>query len=166
MRGEGKGVLGFVPDMSIFQNHPHEPWIQEALNEGCRKEVLDAMLEKHATQRPREEILAGDLSKIEQFYGAQLIEDYDGATQVEQLRELMDCVFYMHGKFYYINDNLEEIAIPYQEILTMVKDSGYEATSPASTRAITSTPRSARWISWTATWPCATIFWANKAEQI
>ena len=126
MRGEGKGVLGFVPDMSIFQNHPHEPWIQEALNEGCRKEVLDAMLEKHATQRPREEILAGDLSKIEQFYGAQLIEDYDGATQVEQLRELMDCVFYMHGKFYYINDNLEEIAIPYQEILTMVKDSGYE----------------------------------------
>lgn len=126
MRGEGKGVLGFVPDMSIFQNHPHEPWIQEALNEGCRKEDLDAMLEKHATQRPREEILAGDLSKIEQFYGAQLIEDYDGATQVEQLRELMDCVFYMHGKFYYINDNLEEIAIPYQEILTMVKDSGYE----------------------------------------
>ena len=126
MRGEGKGVLGFVPDMSIFQNHPHEPWIQEALNEGCRNEVLDAMLEKHATQRPREEILAGDLSKIEQFYGAQLIEDYDGATQVEQLRELMDCVFYMHGKFYYINDNLEEIAIPYQEILTMVKDSGYE----------------------------------------
>ena len=126
MRGEGKGVLGFVPDMSIFQNHPHEPWIQEALNEGCRKEVLDAMLEKHATQRPREEILAGDLSKIEQFYGAQLIEDYDGATQVEQLRELMDCVLYMHGKFYYINDNLEEIAIPYQEILTMVKDSGYE----------------------------------------
>ena len=126
MRGEGKGVLGFVPAMSIFQNHPHEPWIQEALNEGCRKEVLDAMLEKHATQRPREEILAGDLSKIEQFYGAQLIEDYDGATQVEQLRELMDCVFYMHGKFYYINDNLEEIAIPYQEILTMVKDSGYE----------------------------------------
>ena len=126
MRGEGKGVLGFVPDMSIFQNHPHEPWIQEALNEGCRKEVLDAMLEKHATQRPREEILAGDLSKIEQFYGAQLIEDYDGATQVEQLRELMDCVFYMHGKFYYINDNLEEIAILYQEILTMVKDSGYE----------------------------------------
>ena len=126
MRGEGKGVLGFVPDMSIFQNHPHEPWSQEALNEGCGKEVLDAMLEKHATQRPREEILAGDLSKIEQFYGAQLIEDYDGATQVEQLRELMDCVFYMHGKFYYINDNLEEIAIPYQEILTMVKDSGYE----------------------------------------
>ncbi len=126
MRGEGKGVIGFVPDMSIFQNHPHEPWIKEALNEGCRKEVLDAMLEKHATQRPREEILAGDLSKIEQFYGAQLIEDYDGATQVEQLRELMDCVFYMHGKFYYINDNLEEIAIPYQEILTMVKDSGYE----------------------------------------
>ena len=62
----------------------------------------------------------------DRFYGAQLIEDYDGATQVEQLRELMDCVFYMHGKFYYINDNLEEIAIPYQEILTMVKDSGYE----------------------------------------
>lgn len=126
MRGEGKGVLGFVPDMSIFQNYPHQPWIQEALSAGCRKEVLDAMLEKHAAKRPREEILSGELNEAEQFYGAQMIGEYDGATQVEQLRELMDCVFYMHGKFYYINEDLEEIAIPYKEILTMVKESGYE----------------------------------------
>ena len=32
MRGEGKGVLGFVPDMSIFSNHPHELWVKEALD--------------------------------------------------------------------------------------------------------------------------------------
>lgn len=126
MRGEGKGVLGFVPDMSIFQDYPHVPWIREALDAGCRREVLDAMLEKHAAKRPREEILAGELNDVEKFYGNQMITEYDGAASVEQLRELMDCVFYMHGKFYYIDEKLEEIAIPYADILHMVKESGYE----------------------------------------
>lgn len=126
MRGEGKGVLGFVPDMSIFQDYPHIPWIHEALNAGCRKEVLDGMLAKHKAKASREEILSGELNDAERFYGTQMIEEYDGATKVEQLRELMDCVFYMHGKFYYINEELEEVAIPYQDILTMVKESGYD----------------------------------------
>lgn len=125
MRGEGKGILGFVPDMSIFQNYPHVPWIHEALDAGCRKEVLDTMLAAHAAGKPREEILSGDLNDAERFYGQQMVEEYDGAAKIEQLRELMDCVFYMHGKFYYIDEELKEISIPYQEIMTMIKQSGY-----------------------------------------
>jgi sugar phosphate isomerase/epimerase len=126
MRGEGKGVLGFVPDMSIFQDRPHALWIQEALDAGCRKDVLDDMLEKHAQKRPKDEVLSGDLSETERFYGEQMVDDYDGATKVEQLRDLLDCAFYMHGKFYFINENLEEIAIPYPDILKMVQEAGYD----------------------------------------
>lgn len=126
MRGEGKGVLGFVPDMSIFQNYPHALWIKEALQAGVRKQVLDRMLELHLAQASREEILAGDLSEIERFYGDQLISEYDGVAKVEQLCQLMDCAFYMHGKFYYINDELQEISIPYGKILKAVKESGYD----------------------------------------
>lgn len=32
----------------------------------------------------------------------------------------------MHGKFYYINDELQEISIPYGKILKAVKESGYD----------------------------------------
>lgn len=125
MRGEGKGVLGFVPDMSIFQDYPHALWIQEALHAGVRKDVLDHMLELHKAKTPREEILAGDLTEIERFYGEQMIDDYDGAARVSQLKDLMDCVFYMHGKFYYIDKDLKEIAIPYPEIMNMLQEVGY-----------------------------------------
>ena len=74
MRGEGKGVLGFVPDMSIFSNHPHELWVREALDAGCHKDVLESMIDKHSRKLSDEEILAGDLTEIEKFYGEQLIE--------------------------------------------------------------------------------------------
>ena len=126
MKTEGRGVLGFVPDMSIFQGYPHALWIQEALDSGCRKEVLDDLLAKHRRGLPREQIVTPDLSEIETFYANQMEEEYDAPANLDQLRELMDCVFYMHGKFYYINEDLEEIAIPYEEILPVIRDSGYD----------------------------------------
>ena len=125
------------------------------------------MLEKHAAKRPREEILSGELNEAEQFYGAQMIGEYDGATQVEQLRELMDCVFYMHGKFYYINEDLEEIAIPYKEILTMVKESGYEGYIACEYEGPPLRhPDQRSGAAATATWPCATACWASKTGRI
>ncbi len=125
MRGEGKGILGCVPDMSIFQDYPHALWIREATNAGCRQDMLGTMLAKHAQKRSREEILTGELNEAERFYGEQMITEYDGAAQVDQLKDLLDCSFYMHGKFYYINDNLEEISIPYGEILPLLRNAGY-----------------------------------------
>ena len=126
MRGEGRGVLGFVPDMSIFSGTPHALWIREALDAGCRREVLDAMVDKHARKCVKEEVLSGGLSEIERFYGEQLEETFNAPAKLDQLRDLMDCVFYMHGKFYYIDENLREISIPYDEILPAIRDAGYE----------------------------------------
>ena len=126
MRGEGKGVLGFVPDMSIFSNHPHELWVKEALDAGCRKDVLESMIDKHSRKLPDEEILAGDLTEIEKFYGEQMIESYNAPAKLEQLRDLIDCAFYMHGKFYYINDQLQDVSIPYEQILPMIQGTDYD----------------------------------------
>ena len=126
MKGEGKGVLGFVPDMSIFQSYPHALWIQEALDAGCRKEVLDDLLSKHRQGLPKDQIVTPGLSQIETFYASQMEEEYDAPANLDQLKDLIDCAFYMHGKFYYINEDLEEIAIPYGDILPVIRDSGYE----------------------------------------
>lgn len=126
MKGEGKGILGFVPDMSIFSDMPNELWIKEALGAGCRKEVLDNMIAKHAAKCSFEEVLAGDLTEIERFYGEQMEETNNAPATLEQLRELMDCAFYMHGKFHYINENLVDQGIPYDKILPVIRDSGYD----------------------------------------
>ena len=126
MKGEGKGILGFVPDMSIFQSTPHKPWIKEAIGAGCREDVLRGIIKKHEQGAPEEEILSGDLTRIEQYYGKEMISEYDAPANLDQLRDLMDCAFYMHGKFYYIDEDLKEIAIPYEEILPVIRDCGYD----------------------------------------
>ncbi len=126
MRGEGKGILGFVPDMSIFSGTPHKLWVQEALEAGCRKEVLDDMMRKHAEKRSEEEVLSGDLTEIERFYGEEMEETYNAPATLEQLKDLIDCAFYMHGKFYYIDENLREASIPYEQILPIIQESGYD----------------------------------------
>ncbi len=126
MRGEGRGVLGVVPDMSIFQISPHIPWRAEALREGVREEVLERMLKQHSEGASREEIITDDMTEIEKAYAAEMIQEYDGAAVPEQLPELLECTPYMHGKFYYIDENLKEVAIPYEQLLPMIRDFGYD----------------------------------------
>ncbi len=43
MRGEGKGVLGFVPDFSIFQYRPHQLFLNQAIELGFRSDRLAAV---------------------------------------------------------------------------------------------------------------------------
>lgn len=125
MRGEGKGVLGFVPDFSIFQEMPHALFIKEALESGCRKEKLDEMILKHRQMKSSDEVLEGDYTQIEKQYGEQLEEAYNHPATLGQLKEIIDCVFYIHGKFYYLPEDLHDECIPYDRILPVLKECGY-----------------------------------------
>jgi sugar phosphate isomerase/epimerase len=125
MRGEGKGLLGFVPDMSIFQDMPHKLWIDEAVGCGCRRAVIDEMIDKHRRHLPQAEVLKGDYTEIEKKYGAQMESEYDGCATLEELLPYLDCAFYMHGKFYYLGEDLKDTCIPYNKILPAIRDSGY-----------------------------------------
>lgn len=126
MRGEGKGVLGFVPDMSIFQNMPHALWINEAVANGCRREALDEIIGKHSRHLSAEEVIAGDYTDIERRYAKEMESEYDGCCDsIETLMKYMDCAFYIHGKFYCLGEDLKDGCIPYEQILPAIRDSGY-----------------------------------------
>ena len=124
MKGEGKGILGFVPDMSIFQTKPHKLWIDEALEYGCRREKIDEIINKFNRHVSAEEMLDGDYTDIEREYAADIMS-FNPTTRIEQLKDLLDCAFYMHGKFYYIDEELKEGSIPYEDILPRIRDYGY-----------------------------------------
>jgi sugar phosphate isomerase/epimerase len=125
MKGEGKGVLGFVPDMSIFQTKPHKLWLDEALSLGCRPEKMQELIDKHNRHVSEEELVSGDYSPLELEYAADLAS-FNPPARIEQLKDLIDCAFYMHGKFYYIDEDLNEGSIPYEEILPKIRDYGYK----------------------------------------
>ncbi|CQR24155.1 hypothetical protein BN1356_00516 [Streptococcus varani] len=47
-------------------------------------------------------------------------------TNPQILIENMDYIVHFHGKFYDVTEDLEETSIPYYDVLTMLKENGYD----------------------------------------
>ncbi len=126
MKGEGKGVLGFVPDFSIFQTRPHQLYINQSVSFGFRKDKLAGIIEKHDRNVPLEEVLKDDFSEVEQRITDEIYHKFSAPANLKQLQGIIDCAFYIHGKFYYLPDGEHDPCIPYEEILTTIRDLGYK----------------------------------------
>ena len=74
MKGEGKGYLGFVPDFSIFQYMPHELYLRQAIEYGCRPEALDRIVDIHSRGADMKEVEAEITDGLEIVY-ANTMED-------------------------------------------------------------------------------------------
>lgn len=126
MRGEGKGILGFVPDFSIFQTMPHKLYLDQALSLGCRPEKLAEIVEIHKTSKDMGRIEAGDFNEIEKHTAEEMFGKFSAPARIRQIREFIDCVFYIHGKFYYLDNDEHDPCIPFEEIIAEIKKAGYK----------------------------------------
>lgn len=126
MRKEGDGWLGYVPDFSIFQHRPHRLYIEQALSFGCRQEKLDQAIALHDQGAELESVLTDDLLPIEKHTFEEIWHKFNKPARVEQLKELIDITPYIHGKFYYLEEGQNDSGIPYEKILTTIRDAGYQ----------------------------------------
>lgn len=126
MRNEGKGVLGFVPDFSIFQTAPHKLFLDQAINDGCRPEKLEEILRLHHTTKDLEAVKNGDFNDFEKFVAEDMFQKFCAPAKISQISEYMDCIFYIHGKFYYLDNDDHDPCIPYEEIIAEIKKAGYK----------------------------------------
>lgn len=125
MKGEGKGWLGFVPDFSIFQTHPHKLYLDQAIELGCRPDKLDQIVAIHDTDKDMDQILNGDFNDIEKHTAQEMFGKFSAPARIEQFKDLIDCIFYIHGKFYYLDNDEHDVCIPYEEIVKAIRDYGY-----------------------------------------
>ncbi|MBQ9031700.1 MAG: sugar phosphate isomerase/epimerase [Parasporobacterium sp.] len=126
MKGEGKGYLGFVPDFSIFQYMPHALYLRQAEEFGCRKEALDRIVELHAQGGDLVALESGDFTPIEKHYAEEMFGKFNHPARIEQFRDLIDCIFYIHGKFYYLDNDEHDPCIPYEELIPKFAEYGYK----------------------------------------
>lgn len=126
MRNEGKGVLGFVPDFSIFQTMPHKLYLDQAVSFGCRPEKLDEIIEIHKTSKDMNLINNGDFNDIEKHTAEEMFGKYNPSARIEQIKEIIDCAFYIHGKFYYLDNDEHDPSIPFEDIIAEIKAAGYK----------------------------------------
>ena len=134
IKESGSKYLGFVPDFGCFANKPNKMLWDNALKAGGNVHILEKIRDMRYAEMPREE---AEEKAVEAGAGKpelEFLRDSFGFLQfrknvtplLEGLKEIMPMCFHMHGKYHYVHENLEEAAIPYREILEVVKNSDYD----------------------------------------
>ncbi len=132
----GSKYLGFVPDFGFLAVAPNRPMWLKALENGVKEEHLELAAACRREGLSQDEAVkrvmaAGAnpaiMTALSGMYG--FVQFHDRKDLPELLKELEDIIpysFEMHGKFHYIDDNDEEASIPYDEILPLLCNSGFE----------------------------------------
>lgn len=126
MQHEGKGVVGFVPDFSIFQTMPHKLYLDQALSYGCRQDKLDEIIAMHANGADAAALEGRGFNEIERHTAEEMFKKFSAPARMEQWQDIIDCAFYLHGKFYYLENDTHDVCIPFEEILATVRNLGYK----------------------------------------
>ncbi|MCI2049613.1 MAG: sugar phosphate isomerase/epimerase [Lachnospiraceae bacterium] len=118
---------GVVPDFSIFAEHPHKlEKIQAVEDFGCRPEMVEEITARHTAGDSEEEMLQGDYTVPEKNYVKELFETYgDGHAHLEWLNEVLPYTRYIHGKFWYLDEDEIDRTIPCDKLLPLIKKAGY-----------------------------------------
>ncbi len=119
------GYLGVCPDTSIFQKYPHQLHINQAYDEGCSKEKIGKALKDMAAGMSLDDQLKGDYSDTEKKYITEFYGKNGAPRDPEELRSMLPYSHMIHGKFYYLADSETDPCIPYEKIIPIIKEYGY-----------------------------------------
>lgn len=131
----GSKYIGFVPDFGCFATKPNKPYWDRALAAGAALEQLEKCAKLRYEDVPMEEamqIMGPELAKCPALGGT--LNSMYGFVQfrkscvkeLEGLKKIMPYCFEMHGKCHYVDENLHEASIPYEEIIPVIAESEYD----------------------------------------
>ena len=131
----GSTYIGFVPDFGCFATKPNKPYWDRALAAGAEAKQLEKCAQLRYDEVPMEgamKVMGPDIEKCPAL-GAALNSMYgfvqfkkSCAAELEGLKKIMPYCFEMHGKCHYVDENLHEASIPYEEIIPVIADSEFD----------------------------------------
>ena len=124
-----------IMDFGCFAIKPNKPYWDRALAAGATEEQLNKCAQLRYDEVPLEEamkIMAEDIEKcpalggtLNSMYG--FVQFRKSCTkELEGLKRILPYCFEMHGKCHYVDENLHEVSIPYEEIIPVVAASDYD----------------------------------------
>lgn len=136
MKRTNSPYLGFIPDFGCFAIAPNKPHWLKALKAGVEEEHLqlaaDLRRQGVPLEEAREKLMAmGAHPAINQtlqgMYGfVQFKPKEELPRMLEELTEILPYCVEFHAKFHYLDEDLVEPSIPYQEILEVIKKSDFD----------------------------------------
>lgn len=128
----GSNHIGFIPDFGCFATKPNWPNWQAALRNGATIEMLELSkklrYEKVPMQEARKIMIENGANgaAMEAFNGMYGFVTFSNSPDLEGLKKILPYCVEMHGKFHYINGNLQEHSIPYEKILPIIYESDFD----------------------------------------
>jgi sugar phosphate isomerase/epimerase len=121
--------FGFCPDLSAFVRRPQRSTKTRLIQQGARENIVDYIFQAYGEKVGPEKTVA----EVKKMGGNQVELNYAGIAGVyhlsnndpKDLAPLVPYVYHVHGKFYEITDDLTEYSIPYDEILPVLAQGGY-----------------------------------------
>lgn len=125
--------VGFVPDFGCFIERPNEIQIHRFLDMGAKRENLEYIIQNRWAGFTEEEMqkkmkeMGGGLAEkmaVSDWFGSLSFKPAD----IEGFKTVIPQSKYYHGKFYHIGKDCIETTIPYETLLKLIVESGFEGT--------------------------------------
>ena len=130
----GSKYLGLIPDFGCFANKPNKMNWDNALADGADEKLLEMARDMKYDNVPYDEAVkrltaAGakkvELTTMRDMYTF-LTFKKDVSAELQGLKDIIPYCIHMHGKYHYMYENLQEAAIPYDDIMKIVSESDYD----------------------------------------
>lgn len=134
IKESGSKYLGLIPDFGCFAVGPNKFAVDKAIAAGAdpshielvKKCRYDGVSQDEAVEKLKE---AGAIKSVFEFlqtaYGFQQFKK-NVDKELKGFEEIIPYCIHMHGKFYYMNEDLSETSMPYDDIMRIVQKSDYD----------------------------------------
>ncbi len=124
----GSDALGFLPDMGMFLHAFPPVWKEKFLRMGVRQDIAD-YIEKAYEDRVLSEYVILNVREMGgegPAIGMAETMRHNAAFEPKRMLDYMPRIHNIHGKFYQMNEDYVEPSIPYDEIVSVLKQGGYD----------------------------------------
>jgi len=127
--------IGFLPDMGIFQDRMRRDTVPNLIAQGARPNIVDFIVKSFEENVPQEKILAevvkmGGNYEEQRFAGPSGIYhgSYNNANRnkPQDYLKFVPYTYYVHGKFWEMTEELKEYNIPYDKVIPVLIQGGYD----------------------------------------
>ena len=124
----GSPYLGILPDMGIFEKRFPRVRSNRYIRKGAHPHIVQYISDVYARHEGTESLAEEVKGMGANGLDLEMAGDVQHMTYVNprRLLEFMPIIFHIHGKFYEMLDDYTEYSIPYDEVVAVLDEGGYQ----------------------------------------
>ena len=124
----GSSALGFLPDMGMFLDSFPPVWKERFLRMGVPRKIADYIEQAYADRVLAEYVVLNVREMGGEGPALAMAETlrHNAAFEPKRMLDHMQRIHNIHGKFYQVTEDLVEPSIPYDRIVSVLKEGGYD----------------------------------------